>query len=159
MILGVSAIFGEDGVVTKIVGYIPKFKFNYDLDLKKNLEQLGVKDVFEKGKANLTNITEDIVYQTENYLTQKYLPLKDMLTGIKYGIDKFLTEKEQNFKLLLSKIELNNPISILSHGYASVEKQQKRITKLEEVKIGDEIVVNLSDGNIFANVTKKEKNK
>jgi len=130
-------------------------RMNITLQKIEQAENKIITNYFEK----LNNLTEDIIYHTENYLTQKYLPLKDMLTGIKYGMDKFLTAKEQNFKLLLSKIELNNPISILSHGYASVEKQQKRITKLEEVKIGDEIVVNLSDGNIFANVTKKEKNK
>ena len=52
----------KDGVVTKITGFIPKFKFDYQLDLKNDLNQLGITDVFDKNKANLTNITsiEDI---------------------------------------------------------------------------------------------------
>jgi len=49
----------KDGVVTKIIGYIPKFKFEYDLNLKEDLEKLGITNVFEKGKANLTNISND----------------------------------------------------------------------------------------------------
>ena len=49
----------KDGVVTKIVGYIPKFKFDYDLALKEDLKSLGVTDVFNKEKANLTNLTSE----------------------------------------------------------------------------------------------------
>lgn len=49
----------KSGVVTKITGYIPKFKFEYDLNLKKDLQQLGITNVFEEGKANLTGICDD----------------------------------------------------------------------------------------------------
>lgn len=49
----------KDGVVTKITGFIPKFKFEYKLDLMKDLKKLGVTNVFESGRANLTNISSD----------------------------------------------------------------------------------------------------
>ena len=46
----------KDGVVTKIEGYIPKFKYNYDLNLIKDLQSIGIKDVFDAEKANLTGL-------------------------------------------------------------------------------------------------------
>ena len=46
-------------VVTKITGYIPKFKFEYELNLKQDLQQIGITNVFEQGKANLTEICDD----------------------------------------------------------------------------------------------------
>lgn len=49
----------KSGVVTKITGYIPKFKFEYELNLQKDLQQLGITNVFEEGKANLTGICDD----------------------------------------------------------------------------------------------------
>jgi len=49
----------KDGVVTKITGFIPKFKFEYNLDLMQNLKKLGVTNVFESGLANLTNLSTD----------------------------------------------------------------------------------------------------
>ena len=49
----------KEGVVTKITGFIPKFKFSYELDLKNDLQKLGIKNVFELGKANLTNLSSD----------------------------------------------------------------------------------------------------
>ena len=52
----------KDDVVTKITGFIPKFKFDYELDLMNDLKTLGIKNVFEIGKANLKNITSDELY-------------------------------------------------------------------------------------------------
>lgn len=49
----------KKGVITKITGYIPKFKFEYELNLKNDLNKLGITDVFEKGKANLTEFSDD----------------------------------------------------------------------------------------------------
>ena len=46
----------KDGVVTKITGFIPKFKFEYELDLEEDLKQLGITDIFEQGKANINGI-------------------------------------------------------------------------------------------------------
>ena len=52
----------KDGVVTDIHGYIPMFKFDYKLDLVNDLNTLGIKDVFDSNKANLSNLTTDKAY-------------------------------------------------------------------------------------------------
>ena len=49
----------RDGYLTWIHGYIPKFDFEYELNLMEDLEKLGVTDVFESGKANLSKISDD----------------------------------------------------------------------------------------------------
>ncbi len=48
----------NDGVITKIKGFIPKFKFEYSLDLLSDLKKLGITDVFDSKKADLSNITD-----------------------------------------------------------------------------------------------------
>ena len=48
----------KDGYLTYIHGFIPKFNFEYELNLKEDLEKMGITDVFEEGKANLTNLTD-----------------------------------------------------------------------------------------------------
>ena len=50
--------FKED-YFTYIHGFIPKFTFEYELDLINDLQKMGVTDVFEEGKANLTNLTDN----------------------------------------------------------------------------------------------------
>ena len=46
-----------DGVATIITGEIPLFKFDYELQLLDDLEKLGIKDVFDETKADLTKLT------------------------------------------------------------------------------------------------------
>ena len=52
----------KDGVVTKIYGYIPLFKYDYELNLKGDLNKLGIKDVFNENKADLSNLTSEKSY-------------------------------------------------------------------------------------------------
>lgn len=48
----------EYGKVYKIVGDIPLFKFDYNLDLMRDLNNIGIKDIFDKEKADLSNLTK-----------------------------------------------------------------------------------------------------
>lgn len=52
----------KEGVITQISGYIPKFEFDYELNLIEDLNDMGVKDVFDISKANLKDITDDEAY-------------------------------------------------------------------------------------------------
>lgn len=47
----------EEGVVTKISGYIPLFKYSYKFDLIEDLKNLGITDVFDQQKSDLSNLT------------------------------------------------------------------------------------------------------
>ena len=46
----------KDGVVTKIEGYIPKFKYEYELKLMEDLQNIGIKDVFDHDEADLSSL-------------------------------------------------------------------------------------------------------
>ena len=47
----------ESGKVTQITGYIPLFQYDYQLNLVNDLKALGVTDVFDSNKADLSNLT------------------------------------------------------------------------------------------------------
>lgn len=49
----------KEGVLTEIKGYIPMFKFEYTLPLKEDLMKIGITDVFNPDKADLSNLTTD----------------------------------------------------------------------------------------------------
>lgn len=49
----------KEGVITEISGYIPVFKYEYELNLVNDLKELGVTDIFDEEKADLSNLTED----------------------------------------------------------------------------------------------------
>ena len=48
----------EDGVITRIKGFVPKFKMEYDLSLMDDLKAMGVTDVFDGEKADLSALTD-----------------------------------------------------------------------------------------------------
>lgn len=50
----------KEGVLTKIEGYIPKFDFEYDLNLLEDLNICNITDVFDKEKADLSNLTSEL---------------------------------------------------------------------------------------------------
>ena len=47
----------KTGVITKIIGYIPTFGFEYELDLKEDLKKMNVTDIFDEEKADLSSLT------------------------------------------------------------------------------------------------------
>ena len=49
----------EEGTITEVDGNIPLFKFDYTLNLKEDLHKLGIKDVFNSNKANLSRLTKE----------------------------------------------------------------------------------------------------
>ena len=52
----------EDGYITEIDGYIPLFNFEYEVNLLEDLKKIGINDVFDLDKANLSNITDSKLY-------------------------------------------------------------------------------------------------
>ncbi len=49
----------QEGYITEISAYIPMFKFDYQLNLKEDLNKLGVKNIFDEKKADLSNLTTE----------------------------------------------------------------------------------------------------
>lgn len=47
----------EEGVITNVHGSVPIFKFDYELKLLNDLKNLGITDVFDLEKADLSNLT------------------------------------------------------------------------------------------------------
>ncbi len=64
--------------------------------------------------------------------------------------------KQTDFKLLCTRLEAVNPLSVLSHGYSVAEDSEGRlISSISAVKQGDIITVKLSDGELDATVLDK----
>ena len=52
----------EEGYVTKITGTIPLFNFETEIDLINDLKALGITNVFDKEKADLSNLSKESSY-------------------------------------------------------------------------------------------------
>lgn len=57
----------EDGVITNIIGAIPLFNYNYTLSLDEDLNKLGITNVFDSEKADLSKLsTEKSIIKTSH---------------------------------------------------------------------------------------------
>ena len=52
----------KEGIITKIEGFIPKFDFEYDLNLMEDLKLCNITDIFDKNKADLSNMIDGDAY-------------------------------------------------------------------------------------------------
>lgn len=67
-----------------------------------------------------------------------------------------LANDKQKLAELVAKLSALNPLEILKRGYGLISKDDQVITSIKQIETQDEIAVALSDGNIIAEVKKKE---
>ena len=71
--------------------------------------------------------------------------------------DSFLTNYNNTYELLLNKLNLLNPLNILSKGYSVVYKGDKSIKDIKGIKKDDNIMIRLHKGKINAKVESVDK--
>ena len=54
--------------------------------------------------------------------------------------------------MILEKVEILNPIAILSRGYSITKKDNKVLNSVHNINVNDELNVKLKDGEIKVNV-------
>ena len=140
----------------------------------------GVNNTLKKNQVRLDNITSSFVLKNPMSLyeikEQKLDNLIDSLNKlIKNKLDNsktrylnvvssnilkeptnLLIKKQHQFELLLNKVQILNPMSLLDKGYSVVKKDNKTIKDIKDIKIDDEINITLSKGTINAKVIGKE---
>ena len=88
----------------------------------------------------------------ENMFLEDKANISKILGNIEALIDKLVSEKKYKLEKLVSKIDENNPLAILKKGYAKVTNKSEVLSSLNNVSIGDEVVVQLKDGKFIAEV-------
>lgn len=63
-----------------------------------------------------------------------------------------LKEKTNDYVHVCNKLELLNPLGILNKGYSVVIKDSVAVKSVDDLTIGDNVIIRFKDGNIEANV-------
>jgi len=70
---------------------------------------------------------------------------------------RLMFDKRAVFEKTASKLEALNPLSVLLRGYSAVFLEDGTLVKsIEDVSVGDTVIMRTSDGKISATVTKTE---
>ena len=101
----------KDGVITRINGFIPKFNFEYTLKLKDDLAQLGIKDVFNSEKADLSELCSsegeyisDVIHKANIEFTQD--GIKAAAATVTGGKGALIPEFDYIYEVPIEEIDL-----------------------------------------------------
>ncbi len=86
---------------------------------------------------------------------QKYLLLKQ--SALFQKPLQIFEKKKQRYVVLLEKLEVLNPMHTLKRGYTIVKKENRAITTIKDLSIGDQIELDFQDGSILTKVLEKGK--
>lgn len=86
-------------------------------------------------------------------LEEKSIRLDRLTDRLARAIDSRVDGNENKFKMLLTRLEGANPLTLLTHGYAMAQNSEGEvITSVSEAHVGERIEITLSDGRIRADV-------
>lgn len=173
------AVFASEIPVISAVGHETDYTIcDFVADLRaptpSAAAECAVPDIFEL-KSNLVSFKQHIFSLIRNIMNiertklsslEKTLSLRDPVTNINEQRKElvYLTEKlttltnsvldsnESKISALAGKLDALSPLSVISRGYALVEKDNKPITKVKDLQKDDIISIKLSDGQIKANI-------
>ncbi|MDD4188407.1 MAG: exodeoxyribonuclease VII large subunit [Bacilli bacterium] len=113
---------------------------------------LAVYEQKEQKLSNLVSTLNSLIQNNLQYKINKYT----YITGnyIINNPESLFINYQNKYNLILNKLELLNPISILSKGYSVVKLENKIIKSAENIKAGDVVDIQLHQGEIKAKVEK-----
>ena len=123
-------------------------KINVNLD-KINYLAFHLFDNKEEKLENLTSKLTNLILQNQKDNQIKYF---NNIENLK-NISKVLyLNKEHNLEILQNKLSLLNPIETLNRGWVRLSKNNKLVSSIKNIKIGEDVLVELLDGTISTTV-------
>ncbi|MGM9968983.1 MAG: exodeoxyribonuclease VII large subunit [Anaeroplasma sp.] len=113
----------------------------------------------ENYKMRLSNMDRQLeLHSPLNILKNKRESLDKMKEGLNIRINHILEIKKYSFKVIQSKLESFNPLSIMDKGYSMSMINNKIVTNVDDVKVGNDLKTRLKDGYIISKVIEVNKN-
>ena len=116
----------------------------------------SIQTIYIEKHGLFTTLSRNLIdaFNSKNVLNANLL--SKLVIRLKYTANNFYSSLDNKFKLLENKLQKLNPSEVLKLGFAVVKKNSEQINSVRNVNIGDDIVVEMSDGKIYAKVNDKE---
>lgn len=112
----------------------------------------------KSARQHLNVLSQSAALQSPTgYVDQRRKSLELLCSRLISAQSRNVQRKKQQFIAGVSKLDAMSPLKVLTRGYALVRTESGEVLKsVEQVEVGDKILVNLSDGRLNAAVTEKE---
>ena len=144
---------------TNLISHLLKVNKNKLDNLKTSYvlkSPLAIYEQKEEKLTNLVNMLNTIMTNNLQYSLNKLEYIKQ--NYVLNNPECLFVDYRNKFNLLLSKLELLNPISVLSKGYSVVKYQNKILKNSKDINKGDIINIRLHQGELEAKIEKVVKN-
>lgn len=111
---------------------------------KKLSEKRRISDMYAKKIATLSPIKS---------MADKQMRIMSLTDRIENGMDKKVRMSEYKLKVLAARMSAQDPLAVLSRGYALVSDDKgKIVSRADDLKVGDKIKLAFSDGYVNAEI-------
>lgn len=136
--------------------------FNYFEQVENIKAQVKIIDKFIEAKVQ--NSKENLIINANSIIDKVKLKLNIsenlLLTKtqeIYQSVCRTLQSKQNKVDVVSGVISKLNPLEVLKNGYSVIEKNGKKISKIEDVSVGDNLNLFVSNGRINVKVEKTDK--
>lgn len=141
-----------------VAGEVAVFDYVKAIDKLRNINNLFYKNLVQRLKIFKEKFISEVEFISKT-IKLKTLENKSIAVKTIKEIENLVLLRLNNQKHKLEKImeilSKLNPIEILKNGYAFIEKDDKKITSINEIDVGDKIKISLADGSLGAIINKK----
>ncbi len=101
-----------------------------------------------------------IYYTSLRHLTIKFVDeskinLNNFQNQMKQNVLSQFNTKNLDYQNLIQQLDLVSPLNVLKRGYSLVSQDDQLVTKSTQVKVNDELTVQLKQGKLLVNVKEK----
>lgn len=102
-------------------------------------------------------LSRPVLTKKDVFYKEKMQEIDDLYQKLSYAYKGQIIKNERRYELALQKLEKLSPLNTLKRGYSLVTTVEDKVIKsIEEVQVGDEVVITVSDGSLKAKVSEKE---
>lgn len=127
--------------------------------LKIALSQMrnAMEDKIQEGQDATKYLEKMLVrFSPRAQLANKELLMSNLSSRLKAAYTEKIESEDAKFIKLAAVLDSLSPMKTLSRGYSVMSKDGKVVRKLDDVGIGDEVQVTLSEGDVYCTVDRKE---
>ena len=110
--------------------------------------------LFESRLLKLTQLEKGLEYALNEHVTRKKQQLERLDVSLNEKVQQELARTKNDYTVMLTKLEMLNPLAVLKKGYSVVtDESGSAIKNIKDLTVGKEILGTLNKGRFKAQVT------
>ena len=109
----------------------------------------------ERKRERFDNLCEQLGARASDFTVEKRRALEIARDALCRGIDQSINDFRNKLVINSEKLNSLSPLSVLSRGYAVLQKGEKVVKSYDDISVGDNISLTLTDGVATAQIIEK----